>query len=65
MKKQTIIKLEETELKAIKDLSTLNCEGISCRECPLFLTKYEHCIVYYSKKLTEQLKERGYIPWQN
>lgn len=56
---------EEKEINAIKELTNINCEGVQCILCPLYIEEYALCIVNYAMKTKKQLQERGYIPWQN
>lgn len=59
MKIERICTFEENELNAIKTIARINCDGISCDECPLNDTLRKMC----TRALCRQVLEHQNIDY--
>lgn len=52
MKVEKTIKvtLEDEEIKALKTLSNVKCNGVNCGDCP-YNVGTKHCLCYMAKKV--------------
>lgn len=44
MEIKTVCALEEKELNAMRTIANIDCTGLDCRECPLYMRKENKCV---------------------
>lgn len=49
----TVCALEEKELDAMKTIANIDCVGLSCTECPLYMRKENKCLRFFIRLILD------------